>query len=60
MEKGNVEHQVMGGGDAPSQEQIVESVGTAAQSAGRFLVAGASRMTAATPMRVEGSTFLSP
>jgi predicted PurR-regulated permease PerM len=32
----------------PSQEHIVESVGTAAQAAGGFLVASASRMTAQT------------
>jgi predicted PurR-regulated permease PerM len=32
----------------PSQEQIAESVGTAAKAAGAFLVAGASRMTAGT------------
>ena len=32
----------------PSQQQIVESVGTAAKSAGGFLVSGASRMTAGT------------
>lgn len=32
----------------PSQEEIVASLGAAAQSAGAFLVAGASRMTAGT------------
>ncbi len=32
----------------PSQEQIVETVGNAAQSTGRILVSGASRMTAGT------------
>lgn len=32
----------------PSQEQLIESVGTAAKSAGGFLVAAASRMTAGT------------